>query len=97
MTDLSVITPEGGSGTVTEGHRQLLQKAQTLIEADPNFRALKGPTLSRAEVNAGLAPTESGYLYLRYDVPGATPQEFWAHQGTHDRLNWKSGQVSVGV
>ena len=97
MSILSVINPDGGAGTVTDQHRQLLQKAQALIEADPNFRALKNPTLDRAEVNAGLTPTGHSYLYLRYAVPGATGQEFWAHQGRSDKLNWKSGQLSVQV
>lgn len=46
-------------------------------------------------MNAGVAATSPGYLYLRYDVPGAFPQEFWAHWGKADPLAWKNGQVSV--
>ena len=95
MTTLSVINPDGSAGTATDQHQELLKQAQAVIEADSNFKALTGPTLSRAEVNAGVPATDHGYLYIRYDVPGATPQEFWAHQGSHDKLSWKSGQVSV--
>ena len=73
----------------------LMQAAQTLIQAAPEMQALKGATLSRAELNAGLAETASGYLYLRYDVPNALPQEFWAHWGKQDHLNFHSGQLSV--
>ena len=73
----------------------LMQSAQKLILAAPEMTGKPGATLSRAELNAGLAQTTQGYLYLRYDVPGTVPQEFWAHWGHADKVSWKSGQVSV--
>lgn len=93
--NLTVITANGSAAVPSEQDQTLMQKAQTLIEADPHFQALKAPVLSRAEVNAGVASTASGYLYLRYDVPGAVPQELWAHWGKADHVAWKSGQVTV--
>ena len=73
----------------------LFTQAQAVIEADTHFKALTGATLQKGELNAGVAETENGYLYLRYDVPGAVPQEFWAHWGKKDHVGWSSGQVSV--
>ena len=93
--DITVIRTDGTTGHATERDQQLLSRAQNLIEHDPHFQTLKAPTLSRAEVNAGEQETEAGYLYLRYDVPGSTPQEFWAHWGSHNHVAWKSGQVMV--
>lgn len=88
------------TASLDERQRQLLRSAQAAIEADPHFAALTAagqpaPTLSRAEVETGLSETQRGYLYLRYDVQGAAPQEFWAHVGAAPKLSWKSGQVSV--
>ena len=34
---------------------------------------------------------------MRYDVPGAVPQEFWGHWGTHDKVAFKSGKVTVST
>ncbi|WP_309570980.1 hypothetical protein [Deinococcus sp.] len=81
--------------TPTARQQRLYAAAAALIEAAPEFAALPAPTPSRAEVNVGLHETQRGYLYLRYDVPGGTPQEFWAHVGRAARLNWKTGQASV--
>ena len=73
----------------------LFTRAQAVIEADTHFKALSGAVHQKGELNAGVAEAESGYLYLRYDVPGAVPQEFWAHGGRKDHVGWSSGQVSV--
>ena len=89
------ITVVGVDRTPTEQDALLLVRTQALLLADPQFAALDTPTLSRAEVNAGLPETAPGYLYLRYEVVGAVPQEVWTHWGTHDRVAWKSGQVTV--
>lgn len=75
--------------------RALVVAAQALLLQDEHFRALRTPTLSRCEVNAGLEDSASGYLYLRYDVPGAVLEEFWAHWGKNDRVSWTSGQITV--
>ena len=95
--DINVIREDGSSGTATDRQQVLLDAAQKVLQADGHFQALKGPVLSRAEVNEGLADTQQGYLYLRYDVPGAVPQEFWVHVGKADRVAWKSGNVTVKV
>lgn len=92
---INVIRPDGSTGTVTPRQQALLEAAQAQIQADPHFQQLHTPALSRAEVNEGLQDTEPGYLYLRYDVPGSVPQEFWAHYGARDHVAWKSGQVTV--
>ena len=89
------MTVLGAERTASEQDQQLLTRAQALLKRDSHFQALKTPALSRAEVNAGQADTEAGYLYLRFEVAGAVPQEFWAHWGAHDRVAWKSGQVCV--
>ncbi|GAA5532143.1 hypothetical protein [Deinococcus aluminii] len=94
-TNLTVIGPDGRAGILTPQQQALLQAAQAQLQADPQFQQLRQPTLSRVEVNGGLAPTDPGYLYLRYDVPGAVPQEFWAHYGNQNHVAWKSGQVTV--
>lgn len=91
----TVLRPDGSTGTPTPRQQALLDAAQALLKADTHFVALNQPILSRAEVNEGLAETEPGYLYLRYDVAAGTPQEFWAHFGAHPRIAWKSGQVTV--
>jgi len=93
--NLMVITTDGSTAAPSAQDQTLMQKAQRLIEADPHFQGLKSPVLSRAEVNAGVTATAPGYLYLRYDVPGAVPQELWAHWGKTDHVAWKSGQVTV--
>jgi len=93
--NLTVITTDGSTAAPSAQDQTLMQKARTLIESDPHFQALRAPALSRAEVNAGVAVTAPGYLYLRYDVPGAVPQELWAHWGKADHVAWKSGQVTV--
>jgi len=93
--NLTVITTDSSTAAPSAQDQTLMQKAQQLIEADAHFQALKAPVISRAEVNAGVAPTAPGYLYLRYDVPGSTPQELWAHWGKTDHVAWKSGQVTV--
>ena len=90
--DMTVL---GAERTASGQDQQLLTRGQALLRSDPHFQALKTPALSRAEVNAGQADTEAGYLYLRFEVAGAVPQEFWAHWGAHDRVAWKSGQVCV--
>ena len=97
MSDIqiTVIKPDGSTGTLSERDQLLLTQVQALLSKDPHFMALKTPTLSRAEVNAGQQDIEAGYLYLRYDVPGAVPQEFWGHWGMHNRVAFKSGQVTV--
>jgi len=92
---MTVIKPDGSSAGPSEKDQQLLTQVQALLKADPHFQALKAPTLSRAEVNAGQQDTEAGYLYLRYDVPDAVPQEFWGHWGHRDHVAFKSGQISV--
>jgi hypothetical protein len=93
--ELTVIKGDGAAGQPTTRDVQLFDKAQDLLTADEHFQALGSPTLSRAEVNAGQQDTEPGYLYLRYDVPGSMPQEFWAHWGTRNKVAWESGQVMV--
>ena len=95
MMTLTVINSDGRRGTPSEQDAALLSAAQALLQAEAHFHALTSPTLSRCEVNAGLSADEPGYLYLRYDVAGAVPQEFWAHWGTRDRVAWKSGQITV--
>lgn len=92
---MTVIKPDGSNASPSERDQQLLTQVQTLLKADPHFQALQTPTLSHAEVNAGQQDTEAGYLYLRYDVPGAVPQEFWGHWGSREHVAFKSGQVSV--
>jgi len=95
MTTLTVIQQDGSIGTPGERDTRLLTAAQKLLQADPHFHALTAPTLDRAEVNSGLRETEPGYLYLHFQVPGAVPQELWAHWGNRDRVAWKSGQITV--
>lgn len=90
-----LLTVVGADRTPSASDAWLLTRAQALIEADPHFEALTGATMLKGELNAGVGETESGYLYLRYDVPGARPQEFWAHWGKKDHVGWSSGQVSV--
>ena len=94
-TAIRVINKDGSDGTASTSDQELLKAMQTLLAADEHFKALKQAALSRAEVNAGQQDSEAGYLYLRYDVPGQVPQEFWGHWGMHDRVAWKSGQVTV--
>ena len=89
------LTVVGADRAPSPSDAQLLTRAQAVIEADPHFKTLTGAQFQKGEVNAGVADTESGYLYLRYDVPGAVPQEFWAHWGKKDHIGWSSGQVSV--
>ena len=89
------LTVVGADRVPSSSDAQLLTRAQAVIEADPHFKTLTGARLQKGEVNAGVAETENGYLYLRYDVPGAVPQEFWAHWGKKDHVGWSSGQVSV--
>ena len=72
------MTVVGADHAPTLRDQQLLQAAQQQLAADPNFKALAQPVLSRCEINAGLSDTADGYLYLRYDVLHAVPQEFWA-------------------
>lgn len=93
--ELKAIKPDGSTEAASDRQKALLMAAQKLIQADAHFQQLKAPTLSRAEVNESMEETAQGYLYLRYDVPGATPQEFWAHWGHSDKVAWKSGNVSV--
>ena len=90
-----VMTVVGAERAPTLRDQQLLQAAQQQLAADPNFKALAQPVLSRCEINAGLSDTADGYLYLRYDVLHAVPQEFWAHWGKASRLNWNTGKLSV--
>ncbi|THF85082.1 hypothetical protein E7T09_18805 [Deinococcus sp. KSM4-11] len=92
---LALVPASAAGAEPTERQEQLYAAAAAQIEATPEFATLKGATPSRAEVNVGLDETQRGYLYLRYDVPGATPQEFWAHVGRTARLNWKTGQLTV--
>ncbi|ULH18001.1 hypothetical protein MF271_23865 (plasmid) [Deinococcus sp. KNUC1210] len=91
----SSITVLGADRPASEHDHALLTAAQALLSQDDHFKTLTTPTLSRCEVNAGLDDTKAGYLYLRYDVPGAVPQEFWAHWGHSSRVAFKSGQISV--
>ncbi|GHF65434.1 hypothetical protein HNQ07_004724 [Deinococcus metalli] len=70
---------------------QLLARVQALLAG----HLPPGVTLERSEVNAGVAATAGGYLYLRFVVPTGAPVEFWAHWGPRDHVGDKSGQVSV--
>ncbi|AZI44118.1 hypothetical protein EHF33_14500 [Deinococcus psychrotolerans] len=92
---LTVIQADGSSAAPSEKDQQLLTLVQGLLAKDPHFQVSDKPILSRAEVNAGQQDTEAGYLYLRYDIPGKVPQEFWGHWGSRDHVAWKSGQISV--
>lgn len=94
---MTVIKPDGSNAEPGKKDQQLLAQMQALLAKDPHFQALDKPTISRAEVNAGQQDTEAGYLYVRYDIPGKVPQEFWGHWGTHDHVAWKSGQVTAKV
>ena len=89
------LTVVGADRLPTERDRALTVAAQALLMQDAHFQLLRTPTLSRCEINAGLEETDQGYLYLRYDIAGAVPQEFWAHWGQKDKVAWKSGQVTV--
>jgi hypothetical protein len=89
------ITVAGADRGPTVRDQQLLQAAQQQLTADPNYKALVHPVLSRCEVNAGLNETQDGYLYLRYDVLHAVAQEFWAHWGKAGHLNWQTGKITV--
>lgn len=89
------LTVVGADRLPSEHDRALMVAAQALLMGDANFKELKQPVLSRCEINAGMDETAQGYLYLRYDVQDATPQELWAHWGKADRVAWASGQVSV--
>lgn len=89
---LAVIGADGATGHPTERQGQLLAAAVALLDAAPTLR---GAGLACAEVNAGLAETQRGYLYLRYALPDGEPQEFWAHVGSAGRINWRTGQVTV--
>jgi len=89
------LTVVGADRLPSPQDRALVVAAQAFLLQSDQFKALKNPVLSRCEVNAGLEDTVSGYLYLRYDIPGAVPQEFWAHWGGKDRVAWKSGQITV--
>lgn len=93
--ELKVIKADGSTVTASDKQKALLDAAQKLIQADAHFQQLNAPTVSRAEVNEGVEETAQGYLYLRYDVQGAIPQEFWAHWGHADKVAWKSGNISV--
>ena len=92
--DMTVL---GAERTASEQDRLLLSRAQALLKNDPNFKALDTPVLCRAELNAEQPDTVAGYLYLRFEVTDANPQEVWAHWGAHDRVAWKSGQVCVST
>lgn len=89
------LTVVGADRLPSSQDRALVVATQALLLQDDQFKALKSPVLSRCEVNAGLEDTVSGYLYLRYEVSGAVPQEFWAHWGGKDRVAWRSGQITV--
>lgn len=92
----TVIAADGTSGgTPTPDDHLLLSRAQSLLAANDDFRALHQPTLGRIELNLGMSAEQSGHLYLRYEVTGATPQEFWPHWGHQDHVNFRSGQISV--
>ncbi|WP_420594253.1 hypothetical protein [Deinococcus sp.] len=93
--EIQVIQQDGSTGTATDRQRALLDAAQKVLQQDARFQALREPTLSRVEVNEGVTQTEQGHLYLRYDVPGQVPQEFWAHWGRANHVAWKSGTVMV--
>ena len=82
-------------GTATPEDQQLAERGAALLAQDAHFQALVSPVLCRVEVNAGMASTDAGHLCLRYDVTGGKPQEFWPHWGKADKVNWKSGQISV--
>jgi len=89
------LTVVGADRLLNERDWVLTVAAQALLMQDALFQLLQTPTLSRCEINAGLDKTGQGYLYLRYDVAGAEPQEFWAHWGTHGKVAWQSGQITV--
>ena len=89
------LTVVGADRLPTERDRALTVAAQALLMQDAHFKLLRTPTVSRCEINAGVDETSQGYLYLRYDVAGAVPQEFWAHWGTHEKVTWRSGQITV--
>ena len=93
--ELKVIKADGSTAAASDKQKALLAAAQKLIQADEHFQQLKEATLSRAEINEGVEETAQGYLYLRFDVSGATPQEFWAHWGHVDKVAWKSGNILV--
>lgn len=107
MTVMIVINAGGNLEEPTPRQQQLLRAACQQIEADPHFQTLGRASLDHAEINAGLAETQQGYLYLRYDVPGAAPQEFWANivpkvsllpaSQPKTTVNWKTGQVRVAL
>lgn len=89
------LTVVGADRLPTAHDRALTVAAQALLMQDAQFQALRTPMLDRCEINAGLAETGQGYLYLCYQVRDAVSQEFWAHWGKKDKVNWSSGQVTV--
>lgn len=89
------LTVVGADRLPSAQDRALVVAAQALLLQDAHFQTLRNPTLNRCEINAGLDDAGQGYLYLRFLVTDATPQEFWAHWGKKDRVTWMSGQVTV--
>lgn len=56
-----------------------------------------GAILSRVEVQRDLQDHEQGKVYLRYDVPGKAAQEFWAKAGKAQKINLRTGRITVHI
>lgn len=95
--EVSIIAANGtdDGSALTPRELWLAQAADTTLRADPQFTsAYPGATLSKVESNRGLADSDKGRLYLRYQV-GPSATEFWAYVAQKPSFNFKRGLVGL--
>jgi hypothetical protein len=92
---------DGSVSTVpTPGARQSLNRALSLLTAQPHFQNAQPPQVQRAEVYEGRPAAAPGHLYLR--VSGAAAEwgswtgEFWVCTGPLPAIDWQGGVIVVG-
>lgn len=97
--DIEAVTIEA-DGTEAESGLQarekaLLEKIDTALRADADFATVcPEAQLVRVDSNRGLAETDAGRFYLRYQHKGGMA-EFWGNVADKLTVDLKGGIVSV--
>jgi len=79
----------------TAKERELLERIDATLKADVGFQTGHPEArLVRIDSNRGMADTDEGRFYLRYEYKGGTA-EFWGNAGDTARVDMKKGIVCV--
>jgi hypothetical protein len=91
--EIAVVAPDGSDGgQPSDNEIQAISTIDVALKADEQFTTTyPNKKLERVESMRGIADSEEGRYYLRYQ----DGVEFWGHIGKAQHINFKKGIISV--